>query len=235
MSDARLRELERRWKETGSADDEGAYLLERVRVGDLTRERLELAAYCGHEGARRAVGDVSECPGEPAHWLGGFLRWGAEAFTKAVLAVVPPLHRRLWSDNPYLPVSGDFFAAAQRWCECPCQPHADEMDSLLSDAHDNTLAEERHAEAVGQCRGTSLRGHALAAEAAAMVAIVMARRGRSAEAQFLAYRFQLSAVASEFVSSDLVWRLVSEAFGVSAGHCGGRVSDLAVPPEGGLA
>ena len=55
MSDQRLRELERRWKETNSPDDEAAYLLERVRVGDLPRERLELAAYCGHEGARRAT------------------------------------------------------------------------------------------------------------------------------------------------------------------------------------
>ncbi|MCW8137454.1 MAG: hypothetical protein KIT58_00945 [Planctomycetota bacterium] len=56
MSDQKLRELERRWRETGSPDDKAAYLLERVRVGDLTQERLELAAYCGHEGARRAVG-----------------------------------------------------------------------------------------------------------------------------------------------------------------------------------
>ena len=44
MSDARLRELERRWRESGSTEDEAAYLRERVRVGDLTQERLELAA-----------------------------------------------------------------------------------------------------------------------------------------------------------------------------------------------
>ena len=55
MSDQRLRELERRWRETGSVEDEAAYLRERVRVGDLTQERLELAAYCGHEGATRAT------------------------------------------------------------------------------------------------------------------------------------------------------------------------------------
>ena len=30
MSDAKLRDLERRWKETGSVQDEAAYLLERV-------------------------------------------------------------------------------------------------------------------------------------------------------------------------------------------------------------
>ena len=55
MSDTKLRELERRWKETGAVEDEAAYLLERVRVGDLTQERLELAAYCGHEGARNCI------------------------------------------------------------------------------------------------------------------------------------------------------------------------------------
>ena len=44
MSDQKLRDLERRWKETGSPDDEAAYLLERVRAGELSRERLELAA-----------------------------------------------------------------------------------------------------------------------------------------------------------------------------------------------
>ena len=57
MTDTKLRELERRWKESGSPEDEAAYLLERVRVGDLEKEKLELAAYCGHEGARLALGD----------------------------------------------------------------------------------------------------------------------------------------------------------------------------------
>ena len=32
MSDAKLRELERRWKETGTVEDEAAYPLERVRA-----------------------------------------------------------------------------------------------------------------------------------------------------------------------------------------------------------
>ena len=38
MTDERLRELERRWKETGSAEDEAAFLLEQVRAGG--RERV---------------------------------------------------------------------------------------------------------------------------------------------------------------------------------------------------
>lgn len=56
MSDARVRELERRWRETGAVADEASHLLERLRVGGLPRERLELAASCGHEAARLATG-----------------------------------------------------------------------------------------------------------------------------------------------------------------------------------
>ena len=39
--DEKLRDLERRFRQTGSPDDEAAWLLERVRVGDLTQEMLE--------------------------------------------------------------------------------------------------------------------------------------------------------------------------------------------------
>lgn len=60
MSDLRLRELERRWLESRSLEAEARYLLERSRVGDLDDERLKLAAWCGHEGARHATG-VSPC------------------------------------------------------------------------------------------------------------------------------------------------------------------------------
>lgn len=55
MSDEKLRELERRWKETGAVEDEAAYLLERVRAGELTQERLELAARMGNRGAMFAA------------------------------------------------------------------------------------------------------------------------------------------------------------------------------------
>jgi len=48
-------DLERRWKRSGALDDEAAYLLERVRSGDLERERLEAAGLVGHPGAARAL------------------------------------------------------------------------------------------------------------------------------------------------------------------------------------
>ncbi len=55
-NDARLRDTERRWRATGLAEDEGLHLLERVRSGALTRERLEAAAHCTDPGARCALG-----------------------------------------------------------------------------------------------------------------------------------------------------------------------------------
>jgi hypothetical protein len=88
VSDERLREAERKWKETGSVDDEARYLLERVRVGDLTQERLELAAYCGHEASRVATVSVTERQGtEPETWAESLLgRFGRDALLVAALA-----------------------------------------------------------------------------------------------------------------------------------------------------
>jgi hypothetical protein len=55
VSDERLRGLERRWKESGSAEDEAAYLAARVRSGDIDRERLLLVAYLGHRPAEQVI------------------------------------------------------------------------------------------------------------------------------------------------------------------------------------
>lgn len=52
---SKLDDLERRWKRSGTLDDEAAYLLERVRAFDLPRERLEAAGLVGHAGAGRAL------------------------------------------------------------------------------------------------------------------------------------------------------------------------------------
>lgn len=54
MSDAELRELERRWRATGSAADEAALLLAQVRAGVLTPEELRLRAYLEQPGAALA-------------------------------------------------------------------------------------------------------------------------------------------------------------------------------------
>jgi hypothetical protein len=44
VSDEKLRELERRFRQTGSVEDEASWLRERVRVGELTQERVRRAS-----------------------------------------------------------------------------------------------------------------------------------------------------------------------------------------------
>lgn len=123
MSDARLRELERRWKETGSPDDEAAYLLERVRVGDLTRERLELAAYCGHEGARRSIG-MQVLPRSLDDMLSRSLTVDKEASVRLCVAVAEPLLTRLVAAKPHArPLHEAALVAAREWIACPCLSH----------------------------------------------------------------------------------------------------------------
>ncbi|MGE0706922.1 MAG: hypothetical protein AB7N76_02975 [Planctomycetota bacterium] len=111
MSDEKLRELERRFRETGSAEDEVAWLRERARsgekldwesysrlheldvdaaadylrwrvaTGDLTQERLELAAYCGE------VGRVSRQLRTDA-FLQSLGRWGPAPFAEVLRQVL---------------------------------------------------------------------------------------------------------------------------------------------------
>lgn len=85
MSDARLRELERRWRETGASEDEASCLRERLRAGQLTPERLELAARCAHPAARLVAG-----PELPLleDLVAGLPAWGPEPAAIACLVVV---------------------------------------------------------------------------------------------------------------------------------------------------
>lgn len=84
MTDQRLRDLERRALTDPSAASE--LLTARLRAGTLTREMMELAAYCGDEAARTASGwlcvcghawsahDDGSCP--PRGYLGCLFGWG---------------------------------------------------------------------------------------------------------------------------------------------------------------
>jgi hypothetical protein len=56
MSDLRVRALERRFRGTGALEDEAAWLAERLRIGEVTRERVELAGLCEHRAACVVLG-----------------------------------------------------------------------------------------------------------------------------------------------------------------------------------
>lgn len=125
MTDSKLRELERRWKETGSIEDEAAYLLERVRVGDVGEEKLELAAYCGHEGARAALGVAPWAPitsiDEWLAWVRGLSKWGhrtcIRAFAAAYGSVSLPLmlSESALTDSPTMSWGIETLAGLEQW------------------------------------------------------------------------------------------------------------------------
>ena len=68
MSDERLRALERKWRETSSVEHEAAYLRERLRLELICRGRVGLAAYCGHQAAKTALGDSAPPQPEALRW-----------------------------------------------------------------------------------------------------------------------------------------------------------------------
>ncbi|MCO5166739.1 MAG: hypothetical protein M9894_10285 [Planctomycetes bacterium] len=90
--DASLQQLERRWRQTGAAEDEARWLLARVRAGDLPRERLLFAADLGHAPALAALDrpvDLDEAVerlrgGDPSQQALG--RLGREGLVRVALA-----------------------------------------------------------------------------------------------------------------------------------------------------
>ena len=90
VSDADLRELERRWRETGCVEDEAAWLVERVRVGELEQRDLDLARCLGHapacgevrlKGQLRYTGDWYELARQ-------LQDWGLHATLRATVSAV---------------------------------------------------------------------------------------------------------------------------------------------------
>lgn len=64
MSDARLRQLEKVWQETGEVSAEVAFVREALRLGHLTPVHLRAAAHLGHEVSRELL-DPEDLPAQP--------------------------------------------------------------------------------------------------------------------------------------------------------------------------
>lgn len=124
MSDQKLRDLERRWKETGTVEDEAAYLLERVRAGDLSQERLELAAYCGHEGARTArLWPRQEFENRDAvrTWARGLKQWRGASLDGLLLLADIFSSLKTWED----PLLAQAVESAAAWKSSPNESNAE--------------------------------------------------------------------------------------------------------------
>lgn len=87
VSDLRFRETRRRWLETKTPATEADYLRECVRVGCLEPQSLELAAFCGREGAVWALGGFQN-EEDPERWVFLLGRWGLRAVAAAAASFV---------------------------------------------------------------------------------------------------------------------------------------------------
>jgi len=153
VTDSKLRELERRWKETGSVEDEWAwlsarvrggerldwesysrlaeldvgaateYLRERVDEGDLSQERLELAALCSHDPACVLL-RLSDCDDQDdlEGWCLRLTRRSRRLLIEALVEVVRACHRRL---RDPIPVAESLIEEVSAWTRDDRLAHLD--------------------------------------------------------------------------------------------------------------
>jgi len=148
VSDADLRELERRFRETGSVEDEAAWLRERVRVGQLDETRVQLAAHCGLAAALLAT----ESP-MPTVALDTLVTWAevqrtAHCSSVAVRAAVASARAAIadWEQEAMLHAM-QVIHAVESWALCPCLEHAVAAGEALDALH-----AELDVEAAGETR-----------------------------------------------------------------------------------
>ena len=111
VSDATLKDLERRWTETGTVEDEAAWLRARVQAGQLERERLRLAAYCRHSASQAALGaEEANATGECAEiqelirWSRPIAEFGRSAWASAILPLAED-DAVLWEHSRHRPTA----------------------------------------------------------------------------------------------------------------------------------
>ena len=117
VADTSLRQLERRWRETGSEEHHADVLRELVRVGRLAAWKLELAAHVGHPAACLATGRLLT-PTSLAGWGLAFGQWDQQVVFFAAGAVARaaiPLYPEDVTDERPLEAAEFLF----RWIESP--------------------------------------------------------------------------------------------------------------------
>lgn len=124
MSDSRLRELERQ-AAAGDVQARARLLAERVRVGDLAPDRLQLAAYLGDPQARQALGEQAPAQVEQlSTWSEGLEQWGRDTLIRAALAAARlglGVWRARYPADDHLPRG---LESVERWVADPTPDHA---------------------------------------------------------------------------------------------------------------
>jgi hypothetical protein len=124
MSDSRIRSAQRAVLADPTPEGWAAYLHERLRAGVVEQRRVELAAYCGHEGARQLLkpeatrynpwcpcdlgtpfGPHTDCCEDKSwnweRWIAGLARWGHWVQTLAAVAAARVALEKWESSDPF--------------------------------------------------------------------------------------------------------------------------------------
>lgn len=240
MSDARLRELERRWRDGRDPEDAARWVKEleragrpaevlhaRVEAGLLARARLAAAAGLGDETARAALA----LAGAPMHesrlpeleaWLEALRPVGPEAWVRAAVAAARAVLPALESALPGERRPAIALDAASAWLACPCQRHADAARSAAEEAWRLCDSEGRRTEPELQLAWERAFPAPAASNAAAAVASAAGAAAFACfaeEAMVVAWAVHAANAAAETLGSPL-----STPFAATSG---GRAAELA--------
>ncbi len=144
MSDERLRQLERRWLETGSFEDEVHWLEGRLRFGDLTPGRMWTAAFLFHKPARQVLGLVRgdpEIEGVDLTPLQPYLSPSEYDLLRIEATAISIRGTHLtWADVADTDSIGfRALVAVRAWLACPCQPCSEPVGLLAQTCHETQL------------------------------------------------------------------------------------------------
>lgn len=120
MSDERIRQLERQWKNTGDLSDEYALLSERFRREEISRRNLALCAFLGHKPSMK----ILETPFHEI-WTPSIEMWGPEFSFRASIYYIREgllcIQEWLPSWSSFAPrMVGSYLKAIIAWMNCPC-------------------------------------------------------------------------------------------------------------------
>jgi len=131
VTDADLRELERRFRATGSVEDESAWLRARVKAGELEQRQVTLAASFGHQGSELL--QPSDGQLRSLWMLPALVGPQSEAIRRALVAcgwvAWEEWRSRRQSDfDPgATPLPLDALVAEESFILCPCEIHLSQL------------------------------------------------------------------------------------------------------------
>lgn len=118
----------------GDPEGEAQLLLERLRIGETTQGKLELAAHLGHPAARKALGQ----PGEgPEDWLTGLEGWGKAPLVRVAVAcgrwaLPTPLGEELRLVEAALEAAEDWVRAPSEGNRVGARLAAEELEAFVA-------------------------------------------------------------------------------------------------------